>query len=302
MDVSVIIINYNTFELTCSCIRSIYEFTKDISFEIILVDNNSSECPADLFKQKFPDIRLIKSLMNIGFAKGNNLGLEHADGNYILLLNSDIQLMNNAITLAYREIKNNKKIGALSGKLIYPDGTAQPVAGKFPSLSQELRELFRINRFLSEKSKSKYYLGDRHNYEQKTECDWIWGAFFMIPKVILTKFKGFKLPDDFFMYAEDMQWCYKIKKYGYAVFFTPEPLCIHYHGGSEKTKTDEWTRYKTKMLPNTVKLLMMEKGIWYTRIYYLVKSLLHFSLITKEDFMKAKVFLNIVLHRMPDLK
>jgi GT2 family glycosyltransferase len=300
MDVSVIIINYNTFELTCSCISSIYQFTKDLDFEIILVDNNSSECPADSFKQRFPEIRLIKSPVNVGFAKGNNLGIEHANGNYILLLNSDIQLTNNAITLAYREIIKNNKIGALTGKLIYPDGAVQPVAGKFPSLSQELRELFRINSLLSEKSKSKYYLGDRYNYEQKTECDWIWGAFFMIPKAVLKKFKDSKLPDDFFMYGEDMQWCYKIKKCGYCILYSPKPVCIHYLGGSEENKTDEWTRYKTKILPNTVKLLRMEKGEWYTRFYYLIKSLLHFSLRTKEDSIKAKAFLDIVLNRIPE--
>src|ERR1700722_7652798 len=96
--VSIIIINYNTFELTKNCIESV-RFKTTIPYEIILVDNNSTERPADEFKNLFPDIKLVKSKVNCGFSKGNNLGIEVAQGDYILLLNSDTILLNNAIDL-----------------------------------------------------------------------------------------------------------------------------------------------------------------------------------------------------------
>ena len=92
IELSVIIINYNTFALTNKCIETIYQFTKGVEFEIILVDNASAECDADLFKKNFPDITLIKSTTNLGFSGGNNLGIQQASGEYILLLNSDIEL------------------------------------------------------------------------------------------------------------------------------------------------------------------------------------------------------------------
>src|SRR4051794_40929468 len=100
MEVSVIIINYNTFSLTCKCIESIINKTSGIEFEIILVDNASTECDPDLFKKKFPFITLIKNKENSGFSRGNNTGIHSAKYEYILLLNSDTELVNNALFLA----------------------------------------------------------------------------------------------------------------------------------------------------------------------------------------------------------
>src|SRR6187551_458695 len=99
MDVSIIIINYNTFDLTSNCIRSVVEQTKNVSYEIILVDNASVEKDAVEFSNIFPQIVLVKSSTNLGFAKGCNLGIEHSKGDYILLLNSDTVLVNNAVLL-----------------------------------------------------------------------------------------------------------------------------------------------------------------------------------------------------------
>src|SRR5690349_21603761 len=101
MDVSIVIINYNTFELTCKCIASIIEKTRQVSYEIILVDNASVECKADLFLEKYPQIVLIKNSHNQGFAGGNNTGILAARGQVILLLNSDTELVNNAVDLAF---------------------------------------------------------------------------------------------------------------------------------------------------------------------------------------------------------
>src|SRR5437763_942905 len=95
---SIIIINYNTFELTCNCIESVIQYTTTIPYEIILVDNASTECDAELFKKRFPQIKLVKNPENNGFAKGNNLGIKHAEGDAILLLNSDTYLKVNSDT------------------------------------------------------------------------------------------------------------------------------------------------------------------------------------------------------------
>ena len=96
--VSIVIINYNTFQLTCQCIQSVIDLTGQVTYEIILVDNASSECDASLFKEKFPSITLVKNPDNSGFAKGNNLGIQHALGDIILLLNSDTYLTEDAVS------------------------------------------------------------------------------------------------------------------------------------------------------------------------------------------------------------
>lgn len=295
MDVSIIIINYNTFQLTCSCVESVIKNTDGLTYEIILVDNCSTECDASEFKNKYPEITLVKSSVNLGFSKGNNLGLKYAKGEYILLLNSDTELLNNAVLSAYSRISKDSSIGALSGKLLYEDQRVQPVCGRFPALSHEFRELFRINRFLDKDKAEIYYLGDRYHYEKELVCDWIWGAFFMVPARVISCLPGNKFPDEFFMYGEDMQWCYKIKKLGFKIVYTPEPVCYHYIAGSEKKSgkmPDEWVRYKEKMFPNLLKFLIEEKGKWYVALFLFVKGLHLLSLRGKFNLKKAGFYFN----------
>ena len=106
MNLSIIIVNYNTLELTSNCIRSIYQHVKDLQFEIIVVDNASPDMDADELSKRHPGIKLIKSPSNLGFAKGNNLGLSHATGKYILLLNSDCELINDAPNICYEYMES----------------------------------------------------------------------------------------------------------------------------------------------------------------------------------------------------
>ena len=294
MDISIIIINYNTFTLTCDCIRSIFDKTKDIEFEIILVDNASTECSANLFKEQFPQINLIQSPTNVGFAKGNNIGIAQSAGDYIVLLNSDTTLYNNAIELAFDYISRDETVGVLSGKCIYPDLRPQSVAGRFPTLIRELRELFRLNKFLSRKSRKNYYLGDEWDYSLPVEADWVWGAFFMFRKSDLVYFPEGKLHDTFFMYGEDVQWCYHFKKVlKKKIIFHPSPMVIHYIGGSDKSNLDSFEKYKMTMLPHEYLWLEMVKGAIYARLYYFLKAMLYFSLFKKSEINKAKLYINI---------
>lgn len=289
LDISVIIVNYNTFKLTSQCIQSIIDKTHDVSYEIILVDNASKECDADLFKQKFPEITLIKSTENGGFAKGNNLGIEKAKGNYILLLNSDTELINNAIWEGWQVMLTDEKIGVLSGKLLYPDGRVQGVAGKFPSIKTEIRELLRLNKLLTPEQRAIYYLGSEFNYETSIEADWVWGAFFLFPKQILSQFPEGKFQEDFFMYCEDIQWCWHIKNLNYKVFYSPQPVAYHYISGSSNVNEEE--KAIKKITPNFVTLLRKQKGYMYTFCFYLVKSVHLLTLRNKKDAQKAFFYL-----------
>jgi GT2 family glycosyltransferase len=293
-EISIIIINYNTFDLTVSCLKSVFNKSVSVSIEVILVDNASSECDPQKFKEIFPQIKLIKSESNLGFAKGNNLGIEHASGEYILLLNSDTELINDAVGEAYRIIKEDNSIGVITGQLQYPNGEIQAQAGRFPSITRELRELLRINKLLTLSNRTTYYLGTRWSYDFCVDADWVWGAFFMFRKSNLKYFPNGKLHEDFFMYGEDIQWCYHFKKLlKKRIVYHPAPKIVHYIGGSDQNHTNSFERYKTKMLPNEFKWLTKVKTKLYTKLFYGLKGLHYLTIRGKENKKKSKVFILI---------
>lgn len=228
---SIIIVNYNTFALTCKCIESIYQHTTHISFEIILVDNASSEVNPDKFLDSFPDIKLLKSSTNLGFAKGNNLGILHAQGQLILLVNSDTELKNNACKVLADYLQVHDDVGVVTCKLVYPDGRVQNNCQRFPHWKISLLELLRVQKIFKRWGQKKL-LGPFFRYDELVVPDWVWGTFFMFRKKDLAAFPNKLLPDDFFMYGEDMQWCMEFKKQGLKIVYLPDGLVLHHLGGS----------------------------------------------------------------------
>lgn len=269
IDVSVIIVNFNTFNLTCSCIESILKMTKEVSYEIILVDNDSSECDPTLFSNRFPELILIQSERNLGFAGGNNLGLKAASGRFALLLNSDTELVNDAISKAFSEIASDDSIGVLGGKLLGSDGELQVSGRPFPSIKRELSLLFRLHKIFP----SGYYFDGKPNRNKTIiEVDYVWGTFFMFPMQLLNSFPKHQLHDDFFMYVEDIQWCYHIKrKIGKKIVYSFNPQVLH-HDGKSDPNTSKNAKYTTTILPNTLRWLAF---IGKSRLYIELFSMLH---------------------------
>ena len=227
-ELSIIILNYNAFDLTKKCIKSVIDHTENVDKEIILVDNGSKECDPDLFKQTFPEIELVKSPENLGFARGNNLGVERTTGEYILLLNNDTEIRDDSIKLCLEKIKSDKSIGALSASMVFENGEMQHIANRFPSIKLELIELFRIHKVLSAETRGKLLLGFFFDHKSEIEADWIWGTFFMIRKDIIARMSGRRLRDDFFVYFEDVVWCYDIKKMGCRILYYPCGEVVHH--------------------------------------------------------------------------
>lgn len=232
MDVSVIIINYNTFNLTCDCIRSILSKTTGCSYEIIVVDNASTEMDPNEFLKLFPQVVLVKNQINTGFAKGNNAGLERALGEFILLLNSDTELKNNAIYICMQTLKRNNDVAVVGARLEYSDGRLQHNCQRFPALRYKLFELLRLQKIFPSEWSGKILLGFFFDHRSVVFPDWIWGTYFMFRKEHLALLPKGRLADDFFMYVEDMQWCMDFKKSGYRILFEPSATVIHYMGQS----------------------------------------------------------------------
>ncbi|HEU4719599.1 MAG TPA: glycosyltransferase family 2 protein [Bacteroidia bacterium] len=280
MDVSVIIINYNTYALTSRCIASVFEFTKDLSFEIILVDNASTECDPGKFTEEFPGITLVRNAENTGFAKGNNTGIEKASGKYILLLNSDTELKENSIRKCIGQFAQEPAPGIVTCRLVYPDGRAQFQCQRFPSVALCLLELFRLHKLLSAEKKAKILSGPFFSHTENAWPESVWGTFFLFPAKILRELPGEKLPDDFFMYGEDLEWCYVFRKKGYRAFYYAGTSVIHHHGASASEAVLE---HKHR---NEFFFLRKYRGDFYARTLMFFRSLLW---LTSRDPLAGKI-------------
>ncbi len=268
---SIIILNYNTFEMTCNCINSVLEKTKDWSIEIILVDNASTERNVDDFLVRFPEIVLIKSEQNLGFSKGNNLGIARAKGSILLLLNSDTILLNDAVSICAEELMKREEIGIITCKLRYPNGDIQRQCRRFERISLRLIELLRIHKFWSKSKRAKVLLNGYFDHETEIVADRIWGTFFMFKKEILNEFPENKLADRFFMYGEDNEWCYQLAKFtSKKIVYFPKAEVEHLMGGSKYGK--EISKEKMETIHRNRKIYMNQYyGKFRTRILDFLK-------------------------------
>lgn len=280
IELSVIIINYNTFELTCNCIASLYDKLADVDFEIVLVDNASTECAADRFKEKFPGIKLIKSTENSGFAGGNNLGVENATGKYLLLLNSDTELINNAPKICLDYLKMHPEVGMVAAQLQYPDGKIQYSTRRFRTIGWELLEVFPLYKLMKKPRRERLMLHHYFDHKSFAKADWVWGAFMLFPKKIIGQLPSEKLSDIFFMYCEDTLWCWDFKRLGYEIHFLPEAKVMHVHRGS--TNIDKWK--KVRKMSNKNQRIFMHKVypgfLWHVwNVIFSTKQWLAFQII-----------------------
>lgn len=235
-DLSIIIVNWNTKELLRNCINSIISETKKYSYEIWVVDNNSPDNSAEMIKNEFSDVKLIANKTNNGFAMGNNQALEKAESKYLLLLNPDTLIINNAIDkmLDYMIVNNNH---VLTCKLLNEDYTLQKTVSDFFSLKNSFIE----NRFFSDIFKNFNLSGKKltsfWDHNSLREIDWAHGA------VLLMSSKAFKdtglLDENFFIYAEEMDYYKRLRKAGYIAIYHPDIKIIHYGKSSSRQKRAE---------------------------------------------------------------
>ncbi len=220
---SLIVLSYNTQNVTKTCIQSIrkqYQHELDSGeFEIILVDNASEDDSVAIIKQKFNNLKIIENKKNFGFSKGCNIGASIARGQYLFFLNSDAQIGDGLEKMiAYAD--SDKQIGILGAKMENEDGSAQPSAGKFYTPFNVFLMLFGGEKIGMLRSSPK----------KITNVDWVSGAAMMIRKDLFDALHGFD--ENFFMYIEDMEICFRAKKKGYTVSFFPDIKVIHGHQGS----------------------------------------------------------------------
>jgi GT2 family glycosyltransferase len=247
---SIIIINYNTFQLTLNCIRSIVE-TTEIEYEILLIDNNSKECNPQLFLDFFPLLRLMELKENVGFARANNIGMKNAKGDYILLLNSDTIVQRNTINETVGFLKENKSVDIIGCKSVLENGITQKTVYEYydeTSLIPSLKYLFKHNTIIqtllgqvakrrkSSTSRKKMVARgedkacDENYQHEKKRIGFLMGVFLLFKRSVYENTKGFD--PDFFMYHEEKEW-FLNRLRNYNIMYYPKASIIHYHGKSD---------------------------------------------------------------------
>lgn len=226
MDLSIIIPSYNTSALLERCLISIREDLKksNISYEIIVVDNASTDGSPELLSKKYPQVQLVCNTENLGYGKANNYGIRKAKGKFVLLLNSDIVVQHDAIGALYRFIKGKKKTFA-GGKLFNVDGSAQASCGPFYTIPVVALMLF---------AKGDYWGATRTSPTTTRSVDWVSGACLMGTKKAFEEVGLFD--EGIFMYMEDIDFLYRAKRKGYGVFFYVDARFTHAGAGSSRER------------------------------------------------------------------
>lgn len=226
ISVSIIIVSWNVKEYLEKCIASIQPFAQAHACEVIVVDNCSSDGSVAWLEQNAQSCVLIKSEKNIGFGPANNLGIRIAKGRYIFLLNPDTIVIDTAIESMLAFLEGNPGAGCVGAKLLNPDRSLQTSSYPFPTVGREFWRLFHLDRI----KKISQYPSKTWDSKQPVSVDVLQGAAIMIPRNVLDR-AGF-FDEGFFMYTEEVDLCYRIKKNGFLNYWLPDAEIIHFGGQS----------------------------------------------------------------------
>lgn len=252
MQVSIILVSYNTKDLIRDCLKSVYEKTTDLDFDVYVVDNNSYDGSPEMIEQEFPQVKLVRNSENKGFGAANNIAIRQSDAKYVFCLNTDTILINNAVKLMYDYMENNPQVGACGGNLYHAD--MSPAYGGYDLHNVwNCSTIFWFSKFIFKK---KY---EPKEVKKEKEIGFVTGADLFMRKSALDKSGLFD--ENIFMYSEDVDLCKRISDLGYKITVIPEPKIIHLEGVSRTTLI----KSKIKALPG--KYYYLRKHKMYTTLY-----------------------------------
>lgn len=234
--VSVVVVNWNAKDLVLDCIESIRDTTPDIECEIIVVDNASDDGSADAVRERFPDVILIESAENLGFAAGNNLGLSRAQGDFVLLLNPDTVVGDGAIQKTVSFMREHPEAGAVGCRLLGSDGLVQESHwADFPSLRWLLRCALYLNKLTVDRSDTR---------SSPRTVAHLLGAYIMTRRSIMEDLNGFD--ESYFLYMEETDLCYRIRSAGFSIYYLPDAAVVH-HGQQSSNQVAEWANVQLSL-------------------------------------------------------
>ncbi|MGE0622624.1 MAG: glycosyltransferase family 2 protein [Pseudomonadales bacterium] len=271
IDLSIIVISYNTRDITLSCLSSIYESDPICTAEVIVVDNASEDSSADLIESQFPSVMLIRNESNLGFAAANNQAFEIATGRYLLLLNSDTVVLGDVLDRSVQFMDARIEVGVLGCRVLNPDKTMQSTCFMFPSL---------LNVILMTTGLSKLpwprFLGraDMKHWKRDSErdVDVVTGCYMMVRREAMEEVG--RLDDSFFFCGEETDWCYRFKKADWRVVFSPVGEIIHIGNASGR-------RFEAKrdlmLTQGIIRFLKKQRGQATAATAYLLLAIFNLS-------------------------
>jgi GT2 family glycosyltransferase len=245
-ELSIIIVSYNTRDLLTQCLNSIYEHTKNLDFEVLIVDNNSSDGTIEEIANKFPQVKLISNALNKGFAAASNQGLRMMNSEYGLLLNPDTIVLDNAFAKMLEFIKSHTRVGIVGCKILNPDGSLQRAAFPPPTLINSIISTLNLGRLVPEGLRHYYRFHLERMFPTRiTNCfydnlyktatkpfrvGWVSGACLLIGKKTIQDI-GY-LDENLFLFGEEPDWCCRARQRNWGIFLLPEAKIVHYGGMS----------------------------------------------------------------------
>lgn len=261
INLSIVLVTFNSQNTINNCVNSI-GLKSQITDGIIIVDNASKDKTIEILKRRFPGrIKLIKYRKNLGFAKAANQGAKIAKGEYLLFLNPDTVVKSNCIESMLEFAKNKKDAAIVGCKVLNPDGSLQPSSGRFPTISNIIFDRMPIiNKIIqTEQIRLKDY------YKKVQKPDWVTGAFFLAKREVFEKLGGFD--ERYFLYVEDVDFCYRVKKAGYKIYYNPNAEIIHYDQG----KSPQRKNFKAKQMRKGFTIYFEKyKPNWYMNIWRMI--------------------------------
>ncbi len=271
MDLSIIIINWKSAAFLRNCVASIRANTVDLSFETIVVDNGSFDGCGEMLEREFPGVIFIQSDENLGFAGANNLGFTHSKGRTVLFLNPDTEVLGPAVHMMWSFLESGADAGAVGGKLLNSDRSIQTSCiQRFPSILNQMLD-FDCLRELFPRSTLWGTWPLFRDSATPAAVDVITGACLMVKRGVLENVGVFS--SDYFMYAEDVDLCYKIQQQGWKCFYVPQAVVVH-HGGRSSDSKPESNFAVILARESMLKFMRKRKGSLYAAAYRFTTALI----------------------------
>lgn len=230
VDVSIVIVNWNTRRMLLDCIESLKKETSSTKIEIIVVDNGSTDGSQKALKETYPDVCLIENGENLGFAKANNIGIARSSGRYVCLVNSDIIALDSCIDRMVAYMDNHRDVGALGPKTVDENRNLRQNCRRFPTLWNACSDYLFLRRLLPFVPQFSGRTLRRSTYEKTHPAEVLSGCFLMVRRKALEEVG--LLDERFFFYGEDTDWCKRFDKAGWGIVFFSEATAIHFGGAS----------------------------------------------------------------------
>ena len=269
-DLSIIIVNWNVRDLLRDCLRSIDVGRGALSVEVIVVDSASADDSVAMMRDQFSWVRLIPCDENVGFPRGNNIGLAEASGMHLLLLNPDTVILEDALPKMVAYLQAHSDVGALGPQLLNPDGSIQSSRRRFPTAATGFLESTWLEG-LAPGVLRRYYALDLPD-DAMADVDWLMGACIMVPRAIYEEIGG--LDEGYYMYSEELDWCRRIKATGRRVVYFPAAQVTHHVGKSseqavtarhinfQRAKLRYFRKYHGRVLAGAMRVFLLSNYAW----------------------------------------